>query len=46
VRYVSHPGEWGEESQRGIRAGELFSYTRYLKAVQSILGLTPSTLPC
>jgi glycosyltransferase involved in cell wall biosynthesis len=37
--YGSHPNEWKTESDNGIRAAELFSYSNYLTAVRQLLKL-------
>ena len=39
--YVGHPSAWKEESQRAVAAARLFSYSRYLEAVRSLLELPP-----
>ena len=37
--YLWHPAEWKDESQRAVAAAELFSYSRFLEAVRSLLDL-------
>ena len=39
--YVGHPSTWQEESNRAVVAARLFSYTRFLEAVRSLLELPP-----
>lgn len=39
--YVAHPPAWKEESQRAVAAARLFSYSRFLEAVGSLLKLPP-----
>ena len=39
--YAGHPSEWREESQRAVAAARLFSYSRFLEAVRSLLELPP-----
>jgi glycosyltransferase involved in cell wall biosynthesis len=44
--YVAHPTEWKNESQRAVAAARLFSYSRFLEAVRSLLELPPGkTVP-
>lgn len=35
--YAEHPETWKEESRRGLRAAEQFTYSRYLEAVERLL---------
>jgi glycosyltransferase involved in cell wall biosynthesis len=39
VWYVAHPSEWKAESQRALAAARLFSYSRFVQAVRSLLDL-------
>jgi glycosyltransferase involved in cell wall biosynthesis len=38
-QYVQNPAIWREESERGVKAAEQFSYREYLQRVRSLLGL-------
>lgn len=42
--YVAHPAAWEEESQRAIAGARLFSYSRFLEAVRSLLELPPGRM--
>lgn len=37
--YVSHPSNWKSESENGMRAAGLFTYTKYLEDVSGLLQL-------
>jgi hypothetical protein len=41
--YFSHPGVWKEESEKGVRAAQLFTYAKYLNSVQKLLDVNSSS---